>query len=141
MSSSISFANFSKISMCKYFKVLVANKNTQTANLTLPTFQGNMERIYPFAKRDGVKKGMLQNINFQVTTWPKAAFKLLKSAFSQRRCTAMQFRERNILFQLTPTLSCSNTLVLAWGTLQEVWTFNTVGTMTLRKKQVWLKTQ
>ena len=39
----------------------------------------------------------------------------------------MQFRERNTPFQLTPTLSCSNTLVLAWGEpLQEVWTFNTV---------------
>ena len=33
--------------------------------MTLPTFQGSMERIYPFAKRDGIKKGILQNINFQ----------------------------------------------------------------------------
>ncbi len=40
------------------------NTNTQEINLTLPTFQGSMERIYPFAKRDGVKKGVLQNFNF-----------------------------------------------------------------------------
>ncbi len=34
-------------------------------DITLPTFQANMERIYPFAKRNDVKKGILQNINFQ----------------------------------------------------------------------------
>ena len=34
-------------------------------DMTLPTFQASMERIYPFAKRDGVKKGVIQNINFQ----------------------------------------------------------------------------
>ncbi len=41
------------------------NTNTQAINMTLPTFQGSMERIYPFAKRDGIKKGILQNINLQ----------------------------------------------------------------------------
>jgi lipopolysaccharide assembly outer membrane protein LptD (OstA) len=34
-------------------------------NMTLPTFQGSMERIFPFAKREGIKKGIIQNINFQ----------------------------------------------------------------------------
>lgn len=34
-------------------------------NMTLPTFQASMERIFPFAKRDGIKKGLIQNINFQ----------------------------------------------------------------------------
>lgn len=33
--------------------------------MTLPTFQASMERIFPFAKRDGIKKGILQNINMQ----------------------------------------------------------------------------
>ncbi len=41
------------------------NTNTNVVNLTLPTFQGSMERIFPFAKREGIKKGALQNINFQ----------------------------------------------------------------------------
>ncbi|NJB70309.1 lipopolysaccharide assembly outer membrane protein LptD (OstA) [Saonia flava] len=41
------------------------NTNTQSINMTLPTFQGSLERIYPFAKRDGIKKGVLQNINMQ----------------------------------------------------------------------------
>jgi len=34
-------------------------------DMTLPTFQGSMERIFPFASREGVKKGIIQNINFQ----------------------------------------------------------------------------
>ncbi|MGF1560343.1 MAG: putative LPS assembly protein LptD [Flavobacteriaceae bacterium] len=34
-------------------------------NMTLPTLQASMERIFPFAKREGIKKGALQNINFQ----------------------------------------------------------------------------
>ena len=33
--------------------------------MTLPTFQASMERIFPFAKRDGIKKGAIQNINLQ----------------------------------------------------------------------------
>ncbi|MEE9361076.1 MAG: putative LPS assembly protein LptD [Cellulophaga sp.] len=42
-----------------------ANINTKKVNLTLPTLQASMERIYPFAKRDGLKKGLIQNVNFQ----------------------------------------------------------------------------
>lgn len=43
------------------------NQNTRTEQiqLTLPTLQASMERIFPFAKRDGIKKGILQNVNFQ----------------------------------------------------------------------------
>ena len=41
------------------------NTNTNVVNLTLPTLQASMERIFPFAKREGIKKGALQNINFQ----------------------------------------------------------------------------
>ncbi|MEO9891319.1 putative LPS assembly protein LptD [Aurantibacter sp.] len=41
------------------------NTNTDVVNITLPTFQSSMERIFPFAKREGIKKGALQNINFQ----------------------------------------------------------------------------
>ena len=41
------------------------NTNTQTINMTLPTFQGSVDRIFPFAPKAGSKKGALQNINFQ----------------------------------------------------------------------------
>ncbi|NAS12347.1 LPS-assembly protein LptD [Flavobacteriaceae bacterium R33] len=41
------------------------NTNTNVVDVTLPTLQASMERIFPFAKREGIKKGALQNINFQ----------------------------------------------------------------------------
>ena len=41
------------------------NTQTKSVNMTLPSLTANMERIYPFAKRNGIKKGIVQNINFQ----------------------------------------------------------------------------
>ncbi|MBT8320732.1 MAG: LPS-assembly protein LptD, partial [Eudoraea sp.] len=41
------------------------NTNTDVVDVTLPTMQASMERVFPFAKRDGIKKGAIQNINFQ----------------------------------------------------------------------------
>jgi len=44
------------------------NTNTGDINLTLPTVQASVGRIYPFAPKNGTKKGVIQNINFQLTT-------------------------------------------------------------------------
>lgn len=41
------------------------NVNTGEINLTLPTIQGSISRIYPFAPSEGTKNGVIQNINFQ----------------------------------------------------------------------------
>jgi lipopolysaccharide assembly outer membrane protein LptD (OstA) len=41
------------------------NTRSKTVSMTLPSLTANMERIYPFAKRNGIKKGIVQNINFQ----------------------------------------------------------------------------
>lgn len=46
---------------------LSQNSQTQNVNLTLPTLQANMERVFPFAPKEGGKKGIIQNINFQYT--------------------------------------------------------------------------
>ncbi len=42
-----------------------APEGTDNIQMTLPTFQASLERIFPFAKRDGIKKGAIQNINLQ----------------------------------------------------------------------------
>ena len=42
-----------------------AEPDADNISLTLPTLQASMERIFPFAKRDGIKKGVIQNVNFQ----------------------------------------------------------------------------
>jgi hypothetical protein len=44
------------------------NTNTEAINLTLPTMQASMSRVFPFAPKTGTKKGAIQNINFQVNT-------------------------------------------------------------------------
>lgn len=41
------------------------NTNTEVINLTLPTLQFSVGRIFPFEPNDGTKKGAIQNINLQ----------------------------------------------------------------------------
>ena len=41
------------------------NTRTKIVNLSLPTLNASVERIYPFVKKNGQKKGILKNINFQ----------------------------------------------------------------------------
>lgn len=42
-----------------------ANAAADNISMTLPTFQASVERIFPFAKREGIKKGVIQNVNLQ----------------------------------------------------------------------------
>ena len=41
------------------------NTNTQDITMSLPNLNASVSRIYPFAPKDGTKKGIIQNINFQ----------------------------------------------------------------------------
>lgn len=41
------------------------NTNTEQINMTLPTLQMSVDRIFPFAPKDGAKKGFFKNINLQ----------------------------------------------------------------------------
>ncbi|MDX1783100.1 MAG: putative LPS assembly protein LptD, partial [Aequorivita vladivostokensis] len=41
------------------------NTNTQEISMSLPNLNTSVSRIYPFAPKDGNKKGIIQNINFQ----------------------------------------------------------------------------
>lgn len=41
------------------------NRNTGIVNLTLPTLQASLERVFPFASQNGAKKGAIQNLNLQ----------------------------------------------------------------------------
>ena len=70
LNSSISYARiFPKYPSVNLSLSATHSQNTRagTVNMTLPSLTANMERIYPFAKRNGIKKGILQNINFQYT--------------------------------------------------------------------------
>ena len=68
LSSSISYSKTVPIVPLVNFSVAVThnqNTNTEIVNLTLPSFNASVDRIFPFAKQDGIKKGIFQNINFQ----------------------------------------------------------------------------
>lgn len=41
------------------------NTRSGDINMTLPTLQGSLARIYPFAPKTGAKSGIIENINFQ----------------------------------------------------------------------------
>ncbi|UOK41661.1 MULTISPECIES: putative LPS assembly protein LptD [Flavobacterium] len=41
------------------------NTNTEEIDMTLPTVQASVDRIFPFAPKNGIKKGFIKNINFQ----------------------------------------------------------------------------
>ena len=130
LSSSISYSK----SFPKYPRVNISlttslsqNKNTQSANLTLPTFQGNMERIFPFAKRGKSKKGILQNINFQVTTLALNRIntteeKLFKKEMFEDAVSGMTHTiPIGTNFKIAKYLSVS-----VGGTLKEVWSPNSI---------------
>ncbi len=41
------------------------NTNTQQISMSLPNLNASVSRVYPFAPKDGTKKGIIENINFQ----------------------------------------------------------------------------
>nr|WP_235924313.1 putative LPS assembly protein LptD [Flavobacterium lotistagni] len=41
------------------------NTNTEQINMTLPTLQFSVDRVFPFAPKEGIKKGFFKNINLQ----------------------------------------------------------------------------
>ena len=68
MSSSISYSKtFNSIPQVNLSLSATHSQNTQTKqiNMTLPTLQLSVDRIYPFAPKDGIKKGFIKNINLQ----------------------------------------------------------------------------
>ena len=82
-----------------------------------------MERIYPFAKREGVKKGILQNINFQLTTLAESRIqttedRLFTKAMYQDAISGVKHTSPiNTNFKILKHFSIS-----LGGNLQEVWT-------------------
>ena len=130
MSSSVSyqktFPKYPRINI-SFTSSLSQNNNTKTANLTLPTFQGNIERIFPFGKRDGPKKGIIQNINFQLTTLAENRIQTTEEKLFKKEMfkDAVAGVRHNIPistnFKIAKYFSIS-----AGGNYQEIWTPYTI---------------
>ncbi|MEQ3664380.1 MULTISPECIES: putative LPS assembly protein LptD [unclassified Olleya] len=105
------------------------SQNTQTGaiNMTLPTFQGSIGRIFPFAPKEGTKKGMLENINVQynlraenrITTTDEFFFK--SEMFDDAKIGAQHTIPLSTNFKVFKYFSMS-----ASANFNEVWTLNTV---------------
>lgn len=68
LSSSVSYSKtFNTVPQVNMSLSATHNQNTGTEeiNMTLPTLQASVDRIFPFASKDGPKKGIIKNINFQ----------------------------------------------------------------------------
>ncbi len=59
------------------------NTNTGDINLTLPTMQTSIGRVYPFAPKTGTKKGAIHNINFQLSSRGEYSIKTNDTLFGK----------------------------------------------------------
>ncbi|MFV0539813.1 MAG: putative LPS assembly protein LptD [Aestuariibaculum sp.] len=103
------------------------NTNTETINMTLPTFQGSVGRIYPFAPKTGSKKGIIQNINLQYSVRGENRISTTDSLFFKKE----MWDDAKTGFQHSIPLS-TNFKVFKYFSLSastsynEVWTFKTI---------------
>ena len=103
------------------------NTNTEAINLTLPTLQTSVSRVFPFAPKSGTKKGIIQNINFQYNSRAEYRINTTDSLFgsSQMFDDALAGMQHNIPittnFKLFKYLSAS-----ASTNYQENWTLKTI---------------
>jgi lipopolysaccharide assembly outer membrane protein LptD (OstA) len=130
LSSSISYSkNFPEYPRVNISLTSAMSQNSQSksVNLTLPTFQANMERIYPFAPKVGAKKGFFQNINFQyssraenrIITTEDALFS--PNMFDNAKTGMKHSIPLSTNFKLFKYISMSTS-----ANYEEVWTQNTV---------------
>ncbi|WP_431136380.1 putative LPS assembly protein LptD [Psychroserpens mesophilus] len=103
------------------------NTNTEAINMTLPTFQGSVSRVFPFAPKVGTKKGIIQNINFQynvraenrIQTTDSLFFK--KEMFDEAKIGALHSIPITTNFKVFKYFSMS-----AGVNFEENWTYNTI---------------
>jgi len=103
------------------------NTNTQVINMTLPTFQGSVSRVFPFAPKNGTKKGIIQNINLQYSVRGENRIQTTDSLFFKKE----MFESAKSGFQHSIPLSTNFKLFkyLSFSTsanYKENWTFNTI---------------
>ncbi len=103
------------------------NTNTQQIDMTLPTFQASVDRIFPFASGDGVKKGFIKNINLQYNIRGENRIKTTDSLFFKPQ----MFRDARTGFQHSIPISTNFKVfkhfsVTGSANYNEVWTLSTI---------------
>ncbi len=130
LSSSINYSKtFNTIPQINMTLTATHSQNTQTQriDMTLPTLQVNVDRIYPFASRDESKKGIIKNINFQYNLNAKNSYTTTDSLFF----TSQMFQDGRTGLQHSIPVS-TNFKILKYFSIplsfnyNEVWTMNTI---------------
>ena len=102
------------------------NTNTQQITMSLPNVQASVDRIYPFAPKNGSKKGFFQNINLQYNLRGENRIQTTDSLFFKPD----MFNEMNAGIQHSIPLA-TNFKVLKYlsvtmtGNYNETWVLNT----------------
>ncbi|MFV8353726.1 putative LPS assembly protein LptD [Flavobacterium sp. XS2P14] len=98
LSSSVSYSRtFTTVPQVRLSLTATHSQNTQTEeiNMTLPTLQLSVDRIYPFVGKDGVKKGFFKNINLQYNLNGRNSIVTTDSLFFKPQ----MFRDAKVGFQ------------------------------------------
>ena len=103
------------------------NTRTQTVNMSLPTLTANMERIYPFVKKNGQKKGFFKNINLQYTVRGENRIQTSDSLFLKKE----MFNDASYGMKHSIPISTNfkvlkHLSVSVSGSFEEVWTGQTI---------------
>lgn len=103
------------------------NTNTQAINMTLPTLQASVDRIFPFAPADAPKKGIIKNVNLQYNLRGENRIATTDSLFFRPE----MFRDARSGVQHTIPISTNFKVfkyfsVSAGTSFQETWVLNTI---------------
>ena len=103
------------------------NTNTGAINLTLPTLQASMGRIYPFEPKTGSKNGVIQNINFQISSRGEYRINTNDSIFGKQEMFDDALAGMSHSIPLTTNFKVFNHFsVSANANFQENWTLKTI---------------
>lgn len=130
LSSSISYSKtFNSVPQVNFSLTATHSQNTQTQqiNMTLPTLQASVDRIYPFAPKDGIKKGFFKNINLQYNLRGENRFTTTDSLFFKPQ----MFKDAVTGFQHSIPLSTNFKIFKYFSAstsvnYNEVWQFKTI---------------
>mgnify|MGYP000952646420 CR=1 FL=1 len=128
--SSVNYSKtFQTIPQVNFSLSATHNQNTQTQliNMTLPTLQASVDRIFPFAADDEPKKGIIKNINFQYNLRGENRYTTTDTLFFK----SQMFKEGKSGMQHSIPLSTNFKLfkffsASASTNYQETWVMNTI---------------
>lgn len=130
LSSSVSYSKtFNSVPQVNLSLTATHSQNTSTEkiDMTLPTLQMSVDRIFPFAPKDGIKKGLFKNINLQYNLRGENRITTTDSLFFKPQ----MFEDAKVGFQHSIPLSTNFKIFKYFSATssvnyQEVWYLKTI---------------